>query len=117
MLEGVDGLRKLFGLHVRRAQKIPGVGVVRIDLDNMLEGIDRGLSVAGILRQQAEVVPGVRILRILLQRIFQSRLGFVDFLQIQKGDAFIQPRDGQFGISSAACWKHFSAFSKSCWFM
>ena len=63
-----------------------------------MERIDRGLSVAGVLREQAEVVPGVRILGILLERCFERGFGFVDLLQVQVGDAFIQACDRQFRI-------------------
>ena len=37
MLEGVDRLRKLLGLRVGRAQEVPGVGIVGIDLGDVLE--------------------------------------------------------------------------------
>jgi len=46
VLEGVDGLGKLFRLHVGGAQEIPGVGVVRIQFDDVVERVNRRLSVA-----------------------------------------------------------------------
>ena len=66
VLEGVDGLGKLFRLHVDRAQEIPSVGIIRIQIDDVVKRINRGLSVARILCEQAEVVPRVRIFRVLL---------------------------------------------------
>ena len=98
VLEGIDGLRKLLGLHGGCPQEIPCVGVVRINLDYVTKRVNRGLSIAGILVEQSEVVPRVRIPGILLERIFERRPGFVNLLQVQEGDAFIQPRDRQFGI-------------------
>ena len=98
VLKRFNGLRKLLGLHIRCAKKIPSVSVVRIDLDDALERIDRRLRIAGVLGQHPEAVPGIRILRILFQRIFQCNLGFVDLLQVQVSDTHIQPRDRKFGI-------------------
>ena len=40
VLERVNRLRKLLGLHVSRPQEIPGVGVVRIDFGDVLEIFD-----------------------------------------------------------------------------
>ena len=48
VLEGVNRLRKLLGLHVGCAEKIPGVGIVGIDLSDMFESVDRGLRVASV---------------------------------------------------------------------
>ncbi len=98
VLESLDRLRKLFSLHIRRAQEIPRVGVVGIELGYVMKGVNRGLSVSSILREKPKVVPRVWILRILLERVFQRGLGFVDLLQIQKCDAFIQTRNRQLGI-------------------
>ena len=78
----------------------------------MPEGRDRVLRIAGILRQKTDTVPGIRILRILLQSIFQSRFGFVDFLQIQIGNAFVQPRNGKFRISLGCLLKLFKGLLK-----
>ena len=107
MLESVNRLRKLLGLRVGRAQKIPGVGIVGVDFDDALECIDRRRRIARVLGQHPEAVPGIRILRILLQRVFQRRLGFVDLLQIQIGNALVQPRDRQFGIGRGGLLKFF----------
>src|SRR5208282_1643670 len=98
VLEGINGLRKLFRLHVGSTQEIPCVRIVGVDLDYVMKGLDRGLGVACIFGQQAEVVPGVRILWILLQRIFQRDFGIVNLLHVEQSDAFIQPRHGQRGI-------------------
>src|SRR5208282_955085 len=56
VLQRIDSLRKLLGLHVGGAEKIPRVGVVRINLSDTLERIDRGWRVAAIFREQAEAV-------------------------------------------------------------
>ena len=90
VLKGVDGLRKLFRLHVSRAQEIPGVRLIRVDLSYVTKGLNRGRSIASIFGQQAEVIPCVGVLRILLERILQHRFGFLDLLHIQQGDAFIE---------------------------
>ena len=58
-----------------------------------MKGVNRGLRVSGVLREQAEVVPRIWILGLLLERIFQRGFGFVDLLQVQEGDAFIQARN------------------------
>jgi hypothetical protein len=52
VLKGINRLRKLPRLHIRRAQKIPRVGIVSIKLDYVMEGVNRALRVAGIFRQQ-----------------------------------------------------------------
>jgi hypothetical protein len=83
----------------------------------VVKGVNRGLSIARILRQQAEVVPRVRILRILLERVLQRGFGFVDLLQVQEGDALIQPRHRQLRDRARPLAERLQPFSKSCWFM
>ena len=90
VLKGLDSRRKLFGLHIGGTQEIPCVGVVRIKLDHVVKGINRGLSVSGVLREQTEVVPRVWIFGVLLDFVFERGPGFVDLLQVQECDAFIQ---------------------------
>ncbi len=98
VLESVNGLRKLFGLHVGCAEEIPGVGVVGIEFDDVLERVNRALCIARILREQAEVVPRVRDSGILLQHSLECGFGLVNLLQVQEGDAFIQARNCQLRI-------------------
>jgi hypothetical protein len=98
VLESIDGLRKVFGLYVYCAEKIPCVSVVWIDLDYVTERDNRRLSVARILGKQSEVIPRVGIFGILLECIFQQRLCFVDLLQIQKRDTFVQLCDRELGV-------------------
>ncbi len=109
MLECFNGLRKLLGLHVCGAKKIPGVGIVRVDFDDALKCIDRRLRFARILGQHPEAVPGVGILRILFQRIFQCSLSFINLLQVQVRDTHVQPRDRQFGIGLRGLLKLFQS--------
>ena len=80
MLECVDRLRRLFGLHIGCAEEIPGVGIVGIDSNYMFEGIDRGLRIPRIFGKQPEVIPRVGNLWILLERIFELGFRFFDFL-------------------------------------
>ena len=91
VFERINRRWKLLGLHVHRAQKIPGVSVVRVDLYHSLERVNRRLRVAHVLGQHPEAVPCVGTLRILFERIFQPGLGIIDLLQIQIRNALVQP--------------------------
>ena len=98
VFESFNGLWKLLGLHVRGAQKIPGVGVVRINLNYMLERINRRRRVARVLGEHSQAIPRVRIFRILFERIFEGSLRLIHFLQVEICNALIQSRDCEFGI-------------------
>ena len=82
VLEGVDRLGKLLGLHVGRAEEIPGVGIVGVDFGDVIEGVDRGLGSPVFFASRPRLYQAYGILRILLLGFFQRGFGFVDFLQI-----------------------------------
>ncbi len=105
MLKGFNRRRKLLGLHVRRAQEVPRVGVFRVNLGHTLKGIDRRLRVARVLVHQPEVVPRVRTLGINLQRFFERGLGFIHLLQVQVRDTHVQPRNRQLRISFSSLFE------------
>ena len=109
VLESFNRLRKLPGLHVRCPKKIPCVSIVRIDFNYMLKRINRRLRIASIFCQQPKVVPCVRNLCILLDRIFECSFGLIDFLQIQKRDAFVQARHRQLRIKLRRLAKGFES--------
>ena len=109
-LEGIDGLRKLLGLHVGCAQEIPGIGVVRINFADVLKSVNRCLHVARVLSQHAQSVPGIRIVRVLLEGVFERGFGLVNFLQVQISDALVQPRNRKLRIESRGLLKSFKAF-------
>ena len=90
MLEGVNRLRILLELRRRGAQKIPAVGVVRIDLGDVAKSIHRSLRIIGILVQQAQVEPGVGIVGSVLACSLQQSFGGLDAGQVQQRDALIQ---------------------------
>ena len=110
VFKGIDRLRKLLGLHVGRAEEIPGIGVIWIDLDDVLERFDRSLRVARIFSEQSKAVPGVRALGILLQGVFQCDFGIVDLLLIQIRDALVQACDGKLGIRFGRLLKLLQSF-------
>ena len=66
--------------------------------------------VAGIFREQAEAVPRVGTLGILLECVFERLLRFVDLLQVQVGDAFVEPRDRKLRIGIERLLELFQSF-------
>src|SRR5437762_11379797 len=75
VLESFDRLRILPGLRIGAAQKVPGVGIVGIDLSDAAEGVYRGLRIARVFIKQAEVIPGMRVGGITFDRFFEKFLG------------------------------------------
>jgi hypothetical protein len=97
----------LFRLHVSAAQKIPGVSISGVDFGYALERIDGCLRVSGVFGEESKVVPGVRIFGILLERLFECSFRLLNLLQIQVSDAFVEARDGEFGVEFRGLLKFF----------
>ena len=110
MLESVDGLGILLGLCVHRAEEVPGVGIVGIDLSDAAEGVYRGLRIARVFIKQAEVIPGMRVGGITFDRFFEKFLGLINPTQAEQGDALIQARGRQLGIARSSVLKGFQSF-------
>ncbi len=110
VLESINRLGILLQLRVCSTQKIPAVGIIRINLRDVPERVHRSLGIVGILVQQAEIEPGMSVVRVLLNRRFNQGLGRVDAGQVQQSDALIQSRDLQPGIERSRCLKRLEAF-------
>ena len=82
-------------LQVELAEKIPRVGVVRIDLRDVFERVNGGITVAQRPVREPEVVPRARILRLPAGRVEERVASLGEALRLNQRDAFIQPRGNQ----------------------
>ena len=110
MFERVDRLRILLELRVGRTEKVPGIGVVRIDLRNASEGFDRLLRDGRILVVETEVIPGMSVFRIIVRGFLEKCFCFIDALQVQQSDAAIQRCDFQIRIFRRRLFKRLQPF-------
>ena len=97
-LEGGDGRLIPLKLRAQQPQEVLGVSILRVKLCHPLESFQRHLGLAQVLVQQAQVVPDPHVSRFLLAYRKQGGARGVVALQIQQGNALVEPGGVEFGI-------------------
>ena len=105
VLKGVNRLRILLALRVGSAQKIPGIGILRIDSGDAHKSVNRALRVVGVLVEQAEIEPGIGVFRPPFNSFFQQLPRRINAREIQLCDALVQFRNFQLRIKSGGILK------------
>src|ERR1041385_3946131 len=112
MLESFGCLGKLLQLRICSAEKIPGVGIVRIDLSDFVERIRGRLRVAAVFVQQAEVVPDMRVFWISFGCVLENFFGFVHLAGVYQGYAFVDGRNRKLWVERRGFGEGFQALLK-----
>ena len=105
VLKSRDSLGKLPGLQMRRAEEVPGVGVVAVDLGDVLKGINCLFQIAAVLVKQAQVVPCGWILWIVFDDFVEQHLGVIHTLKVQQRDGPVETRQTKFWIRGEGGFK------------